>query len=216
MFSLLEWQQLSPQEVIEVLQFLTQERKLFVTWRRGAAIDYRDTSWLYTCAESRQRESILTSYYQRSFGDIHRELWNALNAPAPAQPAAPSASSLCKDDIRAVLEEHVTWPLAEKMTSLNTTLNTVEARVSNVETKVVHKLQPQFTALHTAAQASETHAALVSRLNQVEGKCGVLMKKLEAITAHTKALATQGLACEPGQSSAISSKLFRLHSNDSD
>eukprot|EP00899_Mesostigma_viride_P021597 jgi/Mesvir1/29439/Mv26067-RA.1 len=111
--------------------------------------------------------------------------------PAPAQPAAPSASSLCKDDIRAVLEEHVTWPLAEKMTSLNTTLNTVEARVSNVETKVVHKLQPQFTALHTAAQASETHAALVSRLNQVEGKCGVLMKKLEAITAHTEALATQ-------------------------
>eukprot|EP00899_Mesostigma_viride_P007430 jgi/Mesvir1/16689/Mv25526-RA.1 len=153
----------------------------------GAAIDYRDTSWLYTYEEPRQRLFILTSHYQRSLGDLNR----ALSAPAPAQPAAPSSPSLSKDDIRAVLEEHVTWPLAEKLTSLNTTLNTVEARVSNVETRVVHKLQPQFTALHTATQASETHAALVSRLNQVEGKCGVLMKKLEAITAHTEALATQ-------------------------
>eukprot|EP00899_Mesostigma_viride_P004672 jgi/Mesvir1/14205/Mv25151-RA.1 len=144
-FSLLEWQILSPQEVVEVLQFLTQERKLFVPQKGGAAIDYRNTSWLYTYEEPRQRLFILTSYYQRSLADIHR----ALTAPAPAQPPAPSAPSLCKDDIRAVLEEHVTWPLAEKLTSLNTTLNTVEARVSNVETKVVHKLHA--APVHDAA-----------------------------------------------------------------
>eukprot|EP00899_Mesostigma_viride_P015465 jgi/Mesvir1/2391/Mv26018-RA.1 len=144
-------------------------------------------SWLYALDEVQQRLIILTSQFQSHLSDLTR----TLRTPAPAQPAAPSASSLCKDDLRAVLEEHVTWPLAEQLTSLNTTLNKVEARVSNVETKVVHKLQPQFTALHTAEQASEKHATLVSRLNQVEGKCGVLLKKLEAITAHTEALATQ-------------------------
>eukprot|EP00899_Mesostigma_viride_P018655 jgi/Mesvir1/26791/Mv20559-RA.1 len=74
--------------------------------------------------------------------------------------------------------------------------------------------QPQFTALHTAAQASETHAALVSRLNQVEGKCGgVLMKKLEAITAHTEALASQ-VPKIAEQTATIASQPPRLDAGD--
>eukprot|EP00899_Mesostigma_viride_P007936 jgi/Mesvir1/17143/Mv07567-RA.1 len=96
------------------------------------------------------RLAILCSHFQLTEAAIIAQL------RTPAQPARPtdtSASSLCKDDIRAVL--------AEKHEDL------AVGREADLA---------EHDAQHGGGQVA---------------KCGVLMKKLEAITAHTEALASQ-------------------------
>eukprot|EP00975_Prorocentrum_lima_P044837 9390783-Prorocentrum_lima.AAC.1 len=86
--------------------------------------------------------------------------------------------------------------MAEQLAALNAPdgpLNTLSAKVNNIEARVALKLQPQFTATqeHIATKVSEATATVTTRLNQVEGRVGQGTVKLEAVAAKVDALATQ-------------------------